>query len=68
TKASAAIDRDAAPGPTARDRSSAQGLPETFDDPADGRLRTLIWLVIVLIAAAAAGGAGWWVGSELLLS
>ncbi len=68
TKASALIDRDAAPGPAARDRGSAQGLPEPFDDPADGRLRALIWLVIVLIAAAAAGGAGWWVGSQLLLS
>nr|WP_261977940.1 hypothetical protein [Gordonia sp. NB41Y] len=43
--------------------SGLDGLVEELDG---GRLRALIWILVVLLVAAAAAGAGWWVGARLL--
>ncbi|WP_040510877.1 protein kinase domain-containing protein [Gordonia soli] len=46
-----------------RTRSSAVAV---FDEPSGGRVRALVWILVVLLIAAAVGAAGWWVGATVL--
>ncbi|MGW0036078.1 protein kinase domain-containing protein [Gordonia sp. NPDC003376] len=41
-------------------------LDDLVEELAGGRLRALIWILMVLIVAAGAAGAGWWIGARLL--
>ncbi|MEP9391287.1 protein kinase [Gordonia sp. VNQ95] len=50
---------------TPRVETPPHPLAEEMADTASGRLRALIWIVVVLMLAAVAGGVGWWVGSML---